>query len=88
MKNLGKILKKIIKQIVLIANGIRNYFFKNSRIENLAKQRMDICNACPEIDLKGDKCFAPNTQPCCGKCGCKLAFATRSEDYKCPLNKW
>jgi len=44
---------------------------------------MDICNACPFIDHTGDKCYVAGTQPCCGKCGCKLAWKTRSLSSAC-----
>lgn len=79
---------KIIKQIAQIINGVGNTIFKKRRIEELSKKRMEICRSCPLIDLKGDKCMIPGTQPCCGDCGCKLEFATRSENYSCPQNKW
>lgn len=45
---------------------------------------MAICQACPLIDLKGDKCMVPGTAPCCSECGCKLSFKTRSLSSECP----
>ena len=30
----------------------------------------------------------PGTQPCCGLCGCSLAFKTRSLSSKCDIGKW
>ncbi len=52
---------------------------------------MKICNACLEIDRKGENCLVSGTQPCCSICGCKLAFKTRSLASECPHpsgSKW
>ena len=49
---------------------------------------MNICTECSEIDLKGSKCEIPGTQPCCGNCGCSLAFKTRSLSSECPIGEW
>ena len=61
-----------------ILEGVKNTIFKKDNIEFIATERMKICQACPLIDLKGDKCLVPGTAPCCGECGCKLAFKTTS----------
>ena len=37
---------------------------------------------------KGDDCLAPGTQPCCGDCGCSLAFKVRSLSSDCPKGFW
>lgn len=72
----------------LILDAVKNYVARNSEVEALAATRMDICNECPLLDLKGSKCFAPGTQPCCGSCGCSLKLKTRSIDSSCPEGKW
>jgi hypothetical protein len=72
----------------LILNAVKNYVVNDSEIEALAATRMDICNECPLLDLKGSKCFAPGTQPCCGSCGCSLKLKTRSVESSCPEGKW
>lgn len=72
----------------LILDAVKNYVVNDSEIEALAATRMDICNECPLLDLKGSKCFAPGTQPCCGSCGCSLKLKTRSVDSSCPEGKW
>jgi hypothetical protein len=71
-----------------ILEGIKNSFFKKKHVEEVAAARNAICQACPNIDRSGDKCFAPGTQPCCGICGCSLQFLQRSLSSKCEADKW
>lgn len=71
-----------------IISGIKNNIFKNDDIEKIAKLRMEVCMSCDNIDKEGSKCYMPGTQPCCGLCGCKLAWKTRSLSEKCDINKW
>lgn len=74
-----------------ILEGILNSTFKKEHVELIAQERLNICNQCPLIDLKGDKCLVPGTAPCCGECGCKLSFKTRSLSSSCPHpegSKW
>jgi len=47
--------------------------------EDLATQRMAICNGCPEL-IKLTKQ--------CKKCGCFMAAKTKFEAAICPLGKW
>jgi hypothetical protein len=47
--------------------------------EELAEERMSICQACPEL-------IKATTQ--CKKCGCFMAIKTKYEAAKCPLGKW
>jgi len=81
-------LKKIWNNRKQIYEGIKNSIMRDEFVENVASQRMAICNKCSELDLKGKKCEVKGTQPCCGNCGCSLAFKTRSLSSDCPLNKW
>ena len=76
-------LKTIWKNKMQILEGVKNSIFKKDHIEFIASERMKICQACPLIDLKGNKCMVPGTAPCCGACGCKLAFKTRSLSSEC-----
>lgn len=71
-----------------ITSGIINYLYPNEHVEQLAEKRMSICNDCILIDLKGDRCLAKGTQPCCAECGCSLEFKTRSVGDSCPMGKW
>ena len=86
-----KLVEKLINvwnNRLLILNGFKNYITRRDHIEKLANTRMSICEECPLLDLKGTKCFAPGTQPCCGSCGCSLKLKTRSEEAECPEGKW
>ncbi|NQY43344.1 MAG: hypothetical protein HRT87_08380 [Legionellales bacterium] len=80
--------KKALKDKAKIIEGIKNTVFKKEHIEIEANSRYSICLACPSLDVKGSKCLAPGTQPCCGECGCSLKFKTRSLSSDCPLGKW
>lgn len=88
MNSLIKIVKTLWTKRLEILDGLKNYVYQTDHVEKVAKQRMEICNECPLIDLKGSKCFAPGTQPCCGSCGCSLKLKTRSIDDACPEGKW
>lgn len=76
-------LKTIWKNKMQILEGVKNTIFKKDHIEFIASERMKICEACPLIDKEGSKCLVPGTAPCCGACGCKLAFKTRSLSSEC-----
>jgi hypothetical protein len=78
-------LKRIWKDRNKIIEGITNTLRRDEFIEDVAKHRMEVCDAC---DQKGDKCLVPGTAPCCNDCGCSLAFKTRSLSSECPLGKW
>jgi len=56
-------------------------FNKNiGRVQNeIAKERMDICNSCPEL-IKLTKQ--------CKKCGCFMEAKTKLPNASCPLGKW
>jgi hypothetical protein len=47
--------------------------------ENLGKERLAICNGCPEL-IKLTKT--------CKKCGCFMAAKTKIQGAVCPLGKW
>lgn len=78
-------LKRIWKDRNKIIEGITNTLRRDEFVEDVAKHRMEVCDAC---DQKGDKCLVPGTAPCCNDCGCSLAFKTRSLSSECPQNKW
>jgi len=81
-------IKKIWKNKWLILEGMFNYYFTRKKIEKVATYRNDICSTCPLIDLKGNKCEVPGTQPCCGDCGCSLKYKTYSMSSECPQGNW
>lgn len=81
-------LKKIWENRKAIYEGIKNAIVRDEFVEEVAAKRMAICTECLEIDLKGSKCEMPGTQPCCGNCGCSLAFKTRALSSDCPIGEW
>lgn len=81
-------IKKIWKNKWLILEGMFNYYFTRKKIEKIASYRNDICSTCPLIDLKGDSCEVPGTQPCCSDCGCSLKYKTYSMSSECPQGNW
>ena len=81
-------LKKIWKNRKQIYEGIKNSVMRDDFVEKISAKRMAICTECLEIDLKGFKCEVPGTQPCCGNCGCSLAFKTRALSSECPIGEW
>lgn len=81
-------INQTIKNAKQIVEGVTNTVFKKEHVEIIANERWKICKTCSELDTKGSKCVAPGTQPCCGNCGCSLAFKMRSLSSGCPLGKW
>ena len=79
---------KLWKEKGKILEGVKNSIFKQEHIEEVATSRMAICEECELIDRIGTKCYMAGTQPCCGDCGCKLSFKTRSLSSSCPKGKW
>jgi hypothetical protein len=76
-KNKGKILE-----------GLKNNIFKQEHIEEIYNERKAICDECPKINIVGDKCYAPGTQPCCEVCGCSLGLLLRSLSSECEDGRW
>jgi hypothetical protein len=81
-------LKTVWSNRLQILEGIKNFINRDEHVERIAATRMSICEECPLLDLKGSKCFAPGTEPCCGSCGCSLKLKTRSLESECPEGKW
>ena len=83
-------IKNIWDNKQLIIEGIKNKLFTKQHIEDVYKERLEICRGCSYLDIQGDDCTVPGTNPCCGKCGCSLSFKLRSLASSCPLDepKW
>lgn len=81
-------LKRIWTNKREILKGLLNLTFKRSKIESVFNKRYSICRNCPLLDLSGDECEVPGTEPCCGECGCSLKLKLRSMESECPINKW
>jgi hypothetical protein len=75
-----------------ILEGVTNSIFKKEDVEQIAQQRMQICEKCALLDVQGDGCMVGGTAPCCneklGGCGCSLTFKTRSLSSECPKGYW
>jgi hypothetical protein len=71
-----------------ILEGIANRIFTKEHVEEIAKERMEICNTCDDISRDSSGCFVPGTAPCCNHCGCCLELKTRSLSSDCPIGKW
>jgi len=74
-------LKKIWKDRNKILEGITNAIIRDEFVEDVAKHRIEVCDACK---YKGNECVIPGTAPCCNECGCSLSFKTRSLSSECP----
>lgn len=61
-----------------IISGWKNYTFKNPEIENIAKNRAELCSNCSQLRNN-------NT---CKLCGCYIPAKVRSIKSKCPIKKW
>ena len=88
MKGKWKKYLDIFKNADKIAEGISNTVFRKEHVEAVATDRFQICIQCSLFNASGDKCVAPGTQPCCGDCGCSLAFKVRSLSSECPKGFW
>lgn len=81
-------LLKVWKNKGQILEGIVNKIFKQDHIEEIAKERMDICksNICGLYDSDGSSERAiVKGQPACAGCGCSLDFKTRCLSCHCHL---
>ena len=79
IKNIPSALK-ILKKIGAILKGW--YYKLFNKNEELANQRIAICNKCnhrTHIDMIGD---------ICADCGCIIAAKARVKDEHCELNNW
>lgn len=74
-----------------ILEGTWNSIFVREEIEQVAKQREEICRGC---SMNSDhakkfnkyKTFRPDFH--CTVCGCDLHLKTRALSQHCPLGKW
>lgn len=64
----------------LIIQGWSNFFLdkiSNIKYKKEFDERLDICNHCEK-----------NNSGICSICHCVLVAKTKSEDSKCPIDKW
>ena len=62
-----------------IISGWKNLLTCDIESEPIAKQRMEICCACDDLN---------KTLYVCKKCNCFMVAKTRSLNSKCALGKW
>lgn len=79
----------MVKQIL---SGWKNFINKSEVTESLAKQRAQVCSACPNARQGKVLAFIKDTLTeikgaYCQKCGCPLSAKVRSNDI-CPIHKW
>jgi len=80
--------KSIFRTGLEILEGIKNNIFKKEHIEEEAALRWKECSKCEYLDVEGNDCAVPGTQPCCSNCGCSLGLKLRSLSTECPIGKW
>ena len=76
-----------------IINGWVNYVFPKKEVETLAKVRAKICAKCTEAkegnyEILKDGELKEIQGMMCGLCKCPLSTKLRSEQEKCPIDKW
>jgi hypothetical protein len=90
--SLQKNIIQIWKSKGQILEGITNSIFKKEDVEEIAKERMNICLFCDLYTETDTGCMIPGTAPCCnqdlGGCGCSLSLKTRSLSSECPNDYW
>ena len=50
--------------------------------DEVMRERLEICEACPEKVIK------PVVGLVCSKCGCVMKLKASLKHFKCPINKW
>lgn len=71
-----------------IAEGIYNSTFIKEAVEEVAKERMDICNECLYNSKNSLNPFIFMFPKYCRECKCNLKWKTHSMSASCPLSKW
>lgn len=79
-------LKRLTTTASNIVEGYSNLIFTKEEIEELSKERMEICNTCTSrmvlVRVNNVEHYK------CGECNCPLAAATRAPGKPCDLGKW
>jgi hypothetical protein len=89
-----------LKVIPAILEGVSNYLYRSEDLEELSKERFDICKNCPLytstdglFNITNSKCdndktvVNENGEQIQG-CGCFLQIKTRVPNESCPMSKW
>lgn len=79
---------KNIKKLEEIYIGWKNLVFPSPEIEQLAKERIEICVDCTVPSRDGRTINGLNENNRCVKCKCYMPAKTRNPNSSCPLKKW
>lgn len=79
----------IIDKVESITEGWKNFVFKNNEVEQVAKERAEICIVCPHrkeiaIELRNENIG----KLACDICDCPLSSKLRSMMESCPDGRW
>ncbi len=77
-----------MNQLRQIAEGYYNLFISGTpiaseKIEQLSKDRMEICKSCNDFNKHNGSCNAPLQNGCCKFCGCYMQAKTRVLEANC-----
>lgn len=83
------LLQNIWKNKVQILEGLINRVQAKEEVEQIAKQRLSICKACPYNSTNAKSTGYKTTRPDdhCLQCGCNLDIKTHCLSCECPLEK-
>jgi len=68
-----------------ILEGWKNLAWKDHKIEEIAKDRLQTCAEC---DSRSNYPQEVSLMSRCNACGCVIEAKTRCEGCTCPLDKW
>ena len=75
-----------------IYEGWKNNLFPPEKLKDVisqvSKERLDICNKCPEHSSNKKDYKTIRLDAHCTNCGCTLSAKTKSFSSECPLGKW
>lgn len=75
-----------------IYEGWKNNLFPPEKLKDVisqvSKERLDICNKCPEHSSNKKNYKTIRIDSHCALCGCTLSAKTKSFSSECPLGKW
>lgn len=74
-----------MSQVKEIIQGWKNLAFKNTKVEDIAVKRIELCTTCPDRSNYPNEFNISST---CKICGCVLKAKVRSTNSKCPKDLW
>lgn len=96
--DLKKKMNKQFKILKAVLEGVGNYIYRKEDIEELSKERFNICKTCPLYTSRhtngmfssycDSKKQVTEGDKTISGCGCQLELKTRVPNDHCPLDKW